>query len=132
MNLEGRDVFDSRDLIEYLDELQDALPIDFEEEKEKYLEDDGQYHDIINLYEEIQDIETVIEGLGSEAKHGITLIRASYFIEYAKDFAHELGLMQKEDQWPYTCINWEDAADELKYDYSEIEIWGCYYYFRAY
>lgn len=39
--------------------------------------------------------------------------------EFAQELAEELGSIQKEQQWPYTCIDWEYAAKELMYDYSE-------------
>ncbi len=46
--------------------------------------------------------------------------------EFAQDMAENIGALAKEPQWPYTCIDWEFAARELMYDYSEEN--G--YYFR--
>ena len=46
--------------------------------------------------------------------------------DFAQNMADELGLVQKEVAWPYTCIDWEQAARELMQDYSEDN--G--YYFR--
>lgn len=46
--------------------------------------------------------------------------------EFAQDMAEQLGSMQENAQWPYSCIDWEHAARELMYDYFEID--G--YYFR--
>jgi antirestriction protein len=45
---------------------------------------------------------------------------------FAIEMAYELGLTNKELSWPYTCIDWEQAAKDLMYDYSESD--G--YYFR--
>lgn len=46
--------------------------------------------------------------------------------EFAQSMADDLGLINKELSWPYTCIDWDFAAKELMYDYSEDN--G--YYFR--
>lgn len=45
--------------------------------------------------------------------------------DFAETMAEELGYIQKDVQWPYTCINWEHAARELMYDYFEA---GGYYF----
>ena len=45
--------------------------------------------------------------------------------EFAQNMADELGLLNKEMSWPYSCIDWEYAARELMYDYSED---GGYYF----
>lgn len=39
--------------------------------------------------------------------------------EFAQDMAEQLGLINLNASWPYTCIDWEDAAKEIMYDYSE-------------
>ena len=39
--------------------------------------------------------------------------------DFAQDMADQLGAMNSSDQWPYTCIDWTYAAQELMYDYSE-------------
>lgn len=59
-------------------------------------------------------------------------IEESYAGQFAsdKDFAMEtadqLGLIKPDNAWPYTCIDWEWAAQELMHDYCEEN--G--YYFR--
>lgn len=47
-------------------------------------------------------------------------------IDFAQDMADQLGSLKRDEQWPYTCIDWEYAAKELMYDYFEVD--G--YYFR--
>lgn len=37
--------------------------------------------------------------------------------DFAQDMAEQLGSIDKNVQWPYTCIDWEYAAKELMYDY---------------
>jgi hypothetical protein len=46
--------------------------------------------------------------------------------DFAEDMADQLGYINNDVSWPYTCIDWEQAARELMYDYFESN--G--YYFR--
>lgn len=46
--------------------------------------------------------------------------------DFAYEMALQMGNIKKDVHWPYTCIDWEQAARELMYDYSESN--G--YYFR--
>lgn len=48
--------------------------------------------------------------------------------EFAQDIAESTGAIPKDQPWPLYCIDWEHAARELMYDYSE---WNGYY-FRNY
>lgn len=45
-----------------------------------------------------------------------------YFLSdevFAQNMAEEIGAINKEAQWPNNCIDWEFAAKELMYDYSD-------------
>ena len=46
--------------------------------------------------------------------------------DFAQEMADQLGAVDKNASWPMNCIDWEQAASELMYDYSEAN--G--YYFR--
>jgi antirestriction protein len=46
--------------------------------------------------------------------------------EFAEDVAEQLDLIDKNASWPQNCIDWEQAARELMWDYTESH--G--YYFR--
>lgn len=37
--------------------------------------------------------------------------------DFAETLAEELGLLDSEVSWPFTCIDWEHATRELMYDY---------------
>jgi hypothetical protein len=63
--------------------------------------------------------------------HGETLIRDSYFEEYAQELAEDLGYLQKNVSWPYDCINWEQAARELQQDYTSADFDGVTYWLRS-
>ncbi len=52
-------------------------------------------------------------------KTGVTLINEDYFEEYAKFFAEDLGVAV--DEWPGCYIDWEQAANSLRNDYSEVQ-----------
>jgi hypothetical protein len=60
----------------------------------------------------------------------ITFIADHYFETYARDLADDIGAIQRDQSWPYTCIDWTKAADELQSDYSAIEIDGQTYWYR--
>lgn len=64
-------------------------------------------------------------------RYGATLIRDSYFEDYAQDLAADLGLLQQGATWPYTCIDWERAARELKMNYSMVTFDGVDYWTRS-
>lgn len=45
--------------------------------------------------------------------------------DFAQEIADQLGSVDKNLVWPQTCIDWEQAAEELMHDYSED---GGYYF----
>ena len=47
-------------------------------------------------------------------------------VDFAQNMAEDTGAIDKNASWPNTCIDWEWAAKELMYDYSE----ESGYYFR--
>ena len=64
---------------------------------------------------------------------GITFVKDSYFEEFAEDEAEQLGYFRNCDKnaWPYNCINWSFAADQLQQDYSSVEFDGETYWYRS-
>lgn len=60
-------------------------------------------------------------------QYGATLVRDSYFKAYAQAFAEDIGAIPKDNAWPCTCIDWDQAADELRQDYTAVE-YGCVTY----
>ena len=81
--------------------------------------------------EELAELET-IENEVSEFMHGETLIPEVAFEDYAREVAEDIhGRSIRDAQWPFTCIDWSEAADELRQDYSEIEYQGTTYLFRS-
>ena len=70
------------------------------------------------------------EGL-SDWRHGETLIRESYFEEYAQQLADDLGYIPKDVSWPFTCIDWEQAAKESEQDYTSLSFGDVTYLARG-
>lgn len=60
-----------------------------------------------------------------------TLIRDSYFTEYAEELANEIGAIDAEAGWPTRHIDWDAAARELKYDYTSVTLDGVEYWVRS-
>lgn len=82
-----------------------------------------------------QDELTALESVESEMdartfRDGEMLIPEQDFEDYARELADDLA-SDGTDRWPFTCIDWKQAADELKMDYSSVEYEGTTYYFRA-
>lgn len=58
------------------------------------------------------------------------LIDEEIFEQYAEQMAEDIGAIDRDAKWPYTCIDWEKAANELRVDYSEINVNGRPYLYR--
>lgn len=41
--------------------------------------------------------------------------------EFAEELAEEMGFITSNAKWPYTCIDWEQAARDLMYDYFQVD-----------
>lgn len=121
-NFDGTDdVLDSRDVIERIEELRDeigenAAPDDFVLERE-----------------ELATLEAfAAEGEGfADWNCGETFIADHYFQTYAQELAEEIGVVNTDGRWPLCCIDWEQAADDLRQDYTPIELNGTTYWGRA-
>ena len=109
------DVLDSRDVIERIANL--------ELDKSELDEDE-----ILELAELRQLQDECVRHPNWE--DGVTLIADDYFIEYTQELAEDLGYVERQVSWPYTCIDWDRAARELQYDYFTVEFYGQRYWVR--
>jgi hypothetical protein len=100
------DVIDSRDVIARIEELEG---ID---------EPDDDERDELNTLKELAE---EAEGYSPDWAYGSTLIRDSYFKDYAMELAEDIGAIPDNLQWPCTCIDWDQAARELQMDYTSVE-----------
>ena len=145
------DVIDSRDIISRIGELES----DLEALQEAVKDAESEANDYTNCEQEVarealqtaqEEFETwsdaeelrILKALQEEAEdcagdwhYGATLIRDSYFTEYAQQLAEDIGEISRSCHWPNTCIDWEQAANELKNDYSCIDFDGVEYWVRS-
>lgn len=130
-NFDGTDeFFDSREVIERIAELEllaETMSDDEETEEaraEAYEEYDAdEYAALIALQDEAK-------GYISDWEYGETFISDDYFETYAEELAYDIGAVDREASWPLNRINWSDAAEDLKIDYTEFEFRGTTYYAR--
>lgn len=112
------DLIDSRDVIAAIAELREERDLD----PENFIEQAD-----LDALEELAE-----EAEGSpDWQYGETLIRESYFTDYARELAEDIGAIQSDAQWPNYCIDWERAARELQQDYMSVEFNGVTYFIRA-
>ena len=133
------DTIDVRDIIARVEELRE------ERDDLQTALDGGSQEDVNALAEwetdnaeELAELESLLEDLngmgGDEQWEGdwypVTLIRDSYFQAYAQELAEDCGMIDNNAKWPMTCIDWEQAARELQWDYSSVEVNGVTYWTR--
>jgi hypothetical protein len=69
---------------------------------------------------------------GEHPKHGVGLIRDSYFETYARELADDLyGTEIRNASWPFDYIDWTAAAEALQMDYSQVDYDGVTYWVRG-
>jgi len=112
----SEDILDSRDIIKRIEEL---------ETEEETLDDDDKAE-----LKALKALAEEAEGC-SDWEHGETLIRDSYFEDYARELAEDIGAISGDEQWPLSYIDWTAAADALKSDYTSVEYDGVTYWIRS-
>ena len=116
-------IIDSRDVIERFEELSAECEALEGEELEAWIEENGdEFNALTDLCEDGEGF--------SDWAYGMTLIKDSYFVTYAEELAHDIGSISGPVDWPYTCIDWDNAAEALQIDYSSVEFAGKTYWGR--
>ena len=113
------DVIDSRDIIARIEELRAQL------------EADGSLSDEDTA--ELLTLDALAkqgEDYAADWEYGETLIRDSYFKAYAQELAEAIGAVSVSDRWPHTCIDWDKAASELQWDYTDVAFGSVTYWVR--
>ena len=112
--LPGQDIIDSRDVIERLIELRDGPDLDIAE------------------YNALRELDREGEENSEDWEYGATLVHEAYFVQYAQELADDIGAFAdaRGAMWPYTHIDWDSAAEELKQDYTILQFGGQTYYVR--
>ncbi len=117
-------VFDSRDLIEYRNELVNELPENWEEQAENWVVPEEIEH-----YQAINGFCEELENHCPDLLHGATVIHEDYFMEYCQDLLDDCGNIPK--NFPtWIEIDWNKTTENMKVDYSGVEYNGETYYIR--
>ena len=140
------DTIDSHDVIARIDELHDDLRDAFDElisvdaiddstDFDAWVEKASEDSDHENFWDaqeylQLRKLADQAEGYGDWA-HGATLIRDSYFQQYAEELAGDIGAFDSNAGWPLNCIDWEQAARELQVDYTTVDFDGVDYLMRS-
>jgi hypothetical protein len=119
------DLIDSRDVIKRIEELRDTIVTD-DDERSNGPDQTDERTELAAL----EALQTEASGV-PDWPHGVTLVRECYFKRYAQDLAEDIGAIKSEMAWPYTCIDWDQASDELKQDYTSVDFDGESYWVRA-
>lgn len=120
----GADMIDVRDMIARYEQLEaatnddQALPVEEIEERDR-------------LKAALADLKG---GGGDEQWRGdwypVGLVEESYFEKFAQQEAEDCGLLDDSAKWPATCIDWAEAARQLKQDYQSFEYGSYTYWYR--
>lgn len=130
------DVIDVRDIIQLVEDLETILGLDEDEETQEVSGNEDE-EDTSDEREEYATLKALLDDLagdgGDEQWCGDwypgTLIRDSYFTEYAQELVSDIGDMPREIP-SYIVIDWEATAHNIQQDYSSIEFDGVTYWYR--
>jgi hypothetical protein len=144
-----QDVMDCRDVIARFEELEteltDACAGESEDAsvlpladwiKNAAKEQDHTLNDAAIEYLALQSFLDDLQGSGGGDEewrghwYPVTLVRETYFEDYAQELAEELDLIKSDAPWPNSCIDWEQAAKELRMNYAGSDFDGITYYSR--
>lgn len=139
-------VFDSRDLIEYYDELKDTILCDYNSFKSEQDEDwediddidlvDDEYrnevdNDRIEEYKGLTDFIEELEEYSEDFEYGASIIHEDYWVEYYEELCKDIGEIPKDLPWYISNhIDWDGVASEITADYTQVEYEGDNYYIR--
>jgi hypothetical protein len=123
-------VIDSRDIVARIDEL--LAEQDGWQEADEQCSWANHDPDAAQELEQLQGWYRQLCDVGGDTpEDGMTLVRESYFVDYAQEFwedtrDHDIDV----PTWPYSHIDWQRAADNLQVDYTSVDLGGVTYYVR--
>lgn len=140
----SEDIIDVRNVIERVEELRSEI-----EDETELLGDhpdepstparQTRLDNIEELRAELAPLESLLEdlaGYGGDHQwegqwYPVSLIRDSYFEDHARELAEDIGGSDiRNASWPFNCIDWQKAAEQLQQDYSSVEFGGVTYWYR--
>lgn len=134
------DIIDVRDVIERYEELAGLLGEEgalSDLDEQTVTSADGET-DLTDEAEEFKRLEGLLDNLrGNGGDHQwkgawypAALIHESYFEDYARQYAEDVGAIEREDAWPCNHIDWGAASADLRQDYSDVDFDGEEYLYR--
>lgn len=146
------DVIDSRDVIERIEELEGErqdLQDEFETAVDNELQNtDPEQRETLNTVRndaykaltdwdeenkaELDALKALVEeaeGYSEDWRHGATLVRDSYFEDYARELLEDIGDIPR-NLPHYIEIDWEATARNIRVDYTEVDFDGVSYWVR--
>ncbi len=137
-DLRGNKHIDSRDVIARIEELESDLECAVDEASVE-LEPGTEFDPEAWAKQNFPDWEelTALRDLRDEAcaspdwEYGELLIREDCFEDYARELAEDTGDYDPDAAWPLNCIDWEEAAKQLEYDYFTVTFGGDDYLIRS-
>lgn len=63
-------------------------------------------------------------------RDGVNFIHDDHFEDFARELAVSTGAIEDDTAWPCNRIDWEEAASDLRSDYTCIDLAGESYYYR--
>lgn len=129
-------VFDTRDLIEYIEYLRDELVEMYNESTESEIESIDEVEEWPDdLYKDYEDYQNIVE-FAAELKNNATdyaygegVIRWDYWEDYVKQLIEDCGYISK-DFPSFIEVDWNATAENVSDDYAIITYDGDDYYVR--
>lgn len=128
------DVIDSRDIISRIAALQD------ERDTCTMLREDGtEEYDPSGWAEQnpedaaelaaLEDVQDQATQYAADWEYGVTLVRDSYFVEYAQELLQDCGDLPA-NLPPYLHIDWDATARDIRTDYTAVDFDNVTYWVR--
>jgi hypothetical protein len=130
------EVTDSREILERLEELKSLFwGVEWEERDglSVWIDEDGNEEDLeleADEFDELADFVEECQQYSSDFDYGEAVISDHYFPQYAEKLANDAYNIDNYS-WPFNCIDWDEAAEELKQDYTSVEYQGETYWVRS-
>lgn len=124
----GDDILDLRDVVERMRELHDELSEESELSEDDFTElkewSDLALQIIDKKRDEVTLEETIDELEGAAENDEPTLINENYFSDYVREEFEDAHPDVDLSEWPFDNINWDNAADDVRSDYTSYSVKG--------
>lgn len=107
---------------EFCDEYQIDYAIEFDPEDPEA----DEYEELVNWL----DLMEQAEQYSGESFRNTQLINDNKWVEYAQQLAEDIGGVTRGAEWPFNCVDWEAAAEQLKQDYTSVSVDGNTFWVR--